>query len=65
LQTEEAGYRSWVISNEKGQEVVRLSNVTLSIRDEVLMLDGYANPGGGKPFEAQRWAVTFDKAHAK
>jgi hypothetical protein len=29
LQTEEAGYRSWFISNEKGKEVVRLTNVTL------------------------------------
>jgi hypothetical protein len=42
----------------------RLSNVTLAIRDELLTLEGFAELPSGQ-YEAQRWTMAFDKAHAK
>jgi hypothetical protein len=64
LTTEPPDSRYWVIANEKGKEVARLSNVTLATRDELLTVEGFAELPSGQ-YEAQRWTVAFDKANAK
>jgi len=63
LSTEAPGVRYWVIADDKGKEVARLSNAQLAIEGEVLQLDGFVEVGP-QNYQSERWLIVFDKRHA-